>query len=118
MALKSIGVVSTRPGAGVAPGTGTAASAVLLSGHNGVRLTGKYTAGTGKIFLLRWEPDLPGGGEWRPWRSAQAVTIDGTELDKYFDAIFAQEKGGRNYFLVFAAAALSGVTAHVEEGNY
>lgn len=116
--LRPIGVVSSRPAAGTLPGTGTAAASVLLSAHNGIRLTGRITSGTGKIFLLRWEPDLPGGGEWRPWRSAQGITITGTELDNCFDAIFAQEKAGRNYYLLFAEAALSVSSAHVEEANY
>ncbi len=118
MALKAIGVVSSRPAAGTLPGQGAASGAVKISAHNGIRLTGQYTAGTGKIFLLRWEPDLSGGGQWRPWRSAQAVVIDGSELEKCFDAIFAQESGGSNYYLLYAVPAITVASAHVEEANY
>lgn len=91
---------------------------MVLSAHNGIRLTGRITSGTGTLFLLRWEPDLPAGGEWRPWRSAQGVTITGAELDQCFDAIFAQEKAGRNHYLLFAPATVIVASAHVEEGNY
>lgn len=116
--LRPIGVVTSRPAAGTVPGTGTAAASVKISAHNGIRVTGRITSGTGKLYLLRWEPDLPGGGEWRPWRSAQHIAITGTELDQCFDAIFAQEKAGANYYLLYAEAAVIVASAHVEEGNY
>lgn len=115
MALLAIGVVSSIPASGTTPGTGAAAAALKVTNGNAVRVTGKYTAGTGAIFLLRWEADL---NEWRPWRSSQAVTITGAEVGSFFDAIWAQERSSSNWFLLYAAPALTGVTAHVETATY
>lgn len=115
MALSAIGVVSSIPAPGTTPGTGTAAAALKVTNGNAVRITGKFTAGTGSIFLLRWEADL---GEWRPWRSSQAVTITGSEVGSFFDAIWAQERSSSNWFLLYAPGTLSGVVAHVETATY
>lgn len=115
MALLAIGVVSSIPAAGVKPGTGAAGSSLFLTNGNAVRVLGKVTAGTGRIFLLRWEADL---NEWRPWRFSQAITITGTEVSGFFDAIFATEKSSSNHFLLYADGAITVASAHAETTTY
>lgn len=80
MGFQRIGVVTTIPAAGVAPGTGAAAQALEVNLGQVLEITGTNSGGAGEAYLLRWFPPpqnpappgfvstLNAAGEWRKWR--------------------------------------------------
>ena len=66
-----------------------------------LEITGKATAGSGSLYLLRWFDDLQ---EFRPWREYHNISVDSAALGGYFSASYLIPQGNE-YFLLFDPAA-------------
>lgn len=111
MAFRKIGVVTSVPAAGVAPGTGAAVDAIKIDLGNVLEITGANAGGAGTAVLLRWIPPpqnpAPPGfastvnalGEWRKWREdAPMICAAGDQ----FSGRYEVPRDSTEYWLLLA----------------
>jgi hypothetical protein len=101
--LQNIPIVSSIP----APGTSPASLSALptsLAQAGVLDITGKVTAGSGSLVLLRWFGDV---AEWRVWREYHAMTFDSTKFAGYFSGQY-QINSGNQYWLLYTTDSITG----------
>lgn len=104
MALKQIPFQTSLPADGTTPASLNAPSVEACSA---VRILSKCTAGSGDVYLARYEPSL-GTGKWYPYGEYHPMKADSALLGGKFSGRYAIDKDSGPIYLILIAGA--GVT--------
>ena len=103
--LQNLPIVVSIPAAGTTPAQANAlAVSALPNSGNTLEITGKATAGSGSLYLLRYFADLE---EWRPWREYHKITVDSSVLGGFFSASYLIPPGNEYFLLLDPANAIT-----------
>ena len=91
------------------PSTAPAATSGALTFNsidpvNWVQITGDASAGSGSLYVLRWNADLE---EWRPYQEDKPIAVDSSTLGGLFSAAFPFPAGEESFCLYDPAAAIT-----------
>lgn len=83
--FQPIGVVTAVPAIDVTP-----AGSIVVKGYNTLEVTGRVTAGTGNLHLLRKVQTSSTHFQFRPWAEDRSIDVTQipTDADGYFSARF------------------------------
>jgi len=103
MSFASIGIKTTIP---VTAPASTAGSLTFSSIDpvNWLQITGDASAGSGSLYLLRWNPDL---AEWRPYMQDKPIAVDSSALSGLFSGCFPFPAGDESFCLYDPAGAIT-----------
>lgn len=111
MARQLIPALAALPADGTLP---NAVSAAKIDCCTAVRIISRVTAGTGNVFLAKFEPATR---KWWPYGSNHPMVVDSAVNSGRFDGRFGIERSGPSWFVLVSPSATLSATAadHVIE---
>lgn len=103
MSFASIGIKTSIPATAPAATSG-AVTFASIDPVNWLQVTGAASAGSGSLYLLRWNADLE---EWRPYMEGSPVAVDSSALGGFFSGCFPFSAGEESFVLYDPAAAIT-----------
>jgi hypothetical protein len=103
MSFASIAIKTSIPGTAPAATSG-ALTFSSIDPVNWLQITGEASAGSGSLYLLRWNADLE---EWRPYQEDKPIAVDSSTLGGLFSAAFPFPAGEESFCLYDPASAIT-----------
>ena len=103
MSFASIGIKTTIPATALAATSG-AVTFSSIDPVNWLQVTGAASAGSGSLYLLRWNADLE---EWRPYQEDKPIAVDSSKLGGLFSGFYPFPAGEESFVLYDPAAVIT-----------
>lgn len=103
MSFASIGIKTTIPATAPAATSG-AVTFSSIDPVNWLQVTGDASAGSGSLYVLRWNADLE---EWRPYQEDKPIAVDSSALGGLFSGCFPFPAGDESFVLYDPASAIT-----------
>ena len=103
MSFAAIGIKTTIPATAPAATSG-ALTFSSIDPVNWLQVTGAASAGSGSLYLLRWNADLE---EWRPYQEDKPIAVDSATLGGFFSGCFPFSAGEESFCLYDPASAIT-----------
>jgi hypothetical protein len=113
MSFASIAIKTSIPATAPAATSG-ALTFSTIEDENWLQITGDASAGSGSLYVLRWNADL---AEWRPYMEDKPIAVDSTVLNGLFSAYYPFPKGEESFCLYDPASAITATASAARTGS-
>ena len=113
MSFASIAIKTSIPGTAPAATSG-ALTFITIEDENWLQITGEALAGSGSLYLLRWNADL---AEWRPYMEDKPIAVNSATLNGLFSAYYPFPKGEESFVLYDPASAITATASAACTGS-
>jgi len=113
MSFASIAIKTSIPGTAPAATSG-ALTFITIEDENWLQITGEALAGSGSLYLLRWNADL---AEWRPYMEDKPIAVNSAALNGLFSAYYPFPKGEESFVLYDPASAITATASAACTGS-
>ena len=113
MSFASIAIKTSIPATAPAATSG-ALTFSTIEDENWLQIIGDATAGSGSLYLLRWNPDL---AVWHPYISDKPITVDSAAFDGLFSAYYPFPKGDESFVLYDPTGTITATASAARTGS-
>ena len=113
MSFASIAIKTSIPATAPAATSG-ALTFSTIEDENWLQIIGDATAGSGSLYLLRWNPDL---AVWHPYMGDKPIAVDSAVLNGLFSAYYPFPKGEESFCLYDPASAITATASAARTGS-
>ena len=113
MSFASIAIKTSIPATAPAATSG-ALTFSTIEDENWIQITGDASAGSGSLYVLRWNADL---AEWRPYMEDKPIAVDSAVLNGLFSAYYPFPKGEESFVLYDPASAITATASAARTGS-
>lgn len=113
MSFASIAIKTSIPVTAPAATSG-ALTFITIEDENWLQITGDASAGSGSLYVLRWNADL---AEWRPYMEDKPIAVNSATLNGLFSAYYPFPKGEESFVLYDPASAITATASAARTGS-
>jgi hypothetical protein len=113
MSFASIAIKTSIPATAPAATSG-ALTFITIEDENWLQITGDASAGSGSLYVLRWNADL---AEWRPYMEDKPIAVNSATLNGLFSAYYPFPKGEESFCLYDPASAITATASAARTGS-
>jgi len=113
MSFASIAIKTSIPVTAPAATSG-ALTFITIEDENWLQITGDASAGSGSLYVLRWNADL---AEWRPYMEDKPIAVNSATLNGLFSAYYPFPKGEESFCLYDPASAITATASAARTGS-
>lgn len=113
MSFASIAIKTSIPVTAPAATSG-ALTFFTIEDENWLQITGDASAGSGSLYVLRWNADL---SEWRPYMEDKPIAVNSATLNGLFSAYYPFPKGEESFVLYDPASAITATASAARTGS-
>ena len=113
MSFASIAIKTSIPGTAPAATSG-ALTFSTIEDENWLQIIGDASAGSGSLYLLRWNPDL---AVWHPYISDKPITVDSAAFNGLFSAAYPFPKGEESFVLYDPTGTITATASAARTGS-
>lgn len=113
MSFASIAIKTSIPATAPAATSG-ALTFSTIEDENWLQITGDASAGSGSLYVLRWNADL---AEWRPYMEDKPIAVNSATLNGLFSASYPFPKGEESFVLYDPASAITATASAARTGS-
>ncbi|HNB46606.1 MAG TPA: hypothetical protein PLL72_20665, partial [Burkholderiaceae bacterium] len=113
MSFASIAIKTSIPGTAPAATSG-ALTFSTIEDENWLQIIGDATAGSGSLYLLRWNPDL---AVWHPYMGDKPIAVDSAAFDGLFSAAYPFPKGEESFVLYDPTGTITATASAARTGS-
>ena len=113
MSFASIAIKTSIPATAPAATSG-ALTFITIEDENWLQITGDASAGSGSLYVLRWNADL---AEWRPYMEDKPIAVNSATLNGLFSAYYPFPKGEESFVLYDPASAITATASAARTGS-
>jgi len=113
MSFASIAIKTSIPGT-VPAATSGAITLSTIEDENWLQIIGDASAGSGSLYLLRWNPDL---SVWHPYMKDKPIAVDSSAFDGLFSAYYPFPKGDESFVLYDPTGTITATASAARTGS-
>ena len=113
MSFASIAIKTSIPGTAPAATSG-ALTLSTIEDENWLQIIGDASAGSGSLYLLRWNPDL---SVWHPYMGDKPITVDSAAFNGLFSAAYPFPKGEESFVLYDPTGTITATASAARTGS-
>ena len=113
MSFASIALKTSIPATAPAATSGVL-TFITIEDENWLQITGDASAGSGSLYVLRWNADL---AEWRPYMEDKPIAVNSAALNGLFSAYYPFPKGEESFVLYDPASAITATASAARTGS-
>lgn len=113
MSFAPIAVKTSIPGTAPAATSG-ALTFATIEDENWLQIIGDASAGSGSLYLLRWNPDL---SVWHPYMKDKPIAVDSSAFNGLFSAYYPFPKGDESFVLYDPTGTITATASATRTGS-
>ena len=113
MSFASIAIKTSIPVTAPAATSG-ALTFITIEDENWLQIIGDASAGSGSLYLLRWNPDL---SVWHPYMGDKPIAVNSATLNGLFSAYYPFPKGDESFVLYDPTGTITATASAARTGS-